>query len=219
MEKIDFASLIKQPGNNQESAKTSQNYAKNRALPDQLANDSTKSDSYNIMNVNNNSQYARLVRPARPKNEGIRIINDESPAPIGDAARKSRAENLHPIAVCLLFSVAKEIQSSNEDVLNEMAKLEEMEPAEQIRIWTGYAIKNGLDPLKIAYPFTHSSGKGFSCMSCQHIDMRTAHQPNSKRLYHWSCKKHHTILEAYHGLERVLIAPETCTDYQEPTSI
>jgi hypothetical protein len=216
MEKIDFASLIKQPGSNQERAKASQNYAKSRTLSDQLPTGSAKSDNNKKLNIKDNNHSARLARLARPKNEGAGIVNDESPAPVGGATRKSRAENLHPIAVCLLFSVARKIHSNTEEVLYELVKLEEMEPAEQIRIWTGYAIKNGLDPLKIVYPFTQSSGKGFSCMSCQHIDMKTAHQSNSRRLYHWSCKKHHTILEAYHGLERVLISPETCTDYKEP---
>jgi hypothetical protein len=143
--------------------------------------------------------------PCAPlKNEGVGLDskNNEvkSTVPESGATKKLRAANLHPIAVCLLISVASKMQFSNEEIFNELIKLESMEPTEQIRVWTGYAVKNGIDPLKIVYPFTQSTGKGFDCMNCQHIDMKTAHQPGSRRLYHWSCKKHHDILEGYIGV-------------------
>lgn len=217
MEKIDFAALIKQPESGQKVVKDSQYQAESRATPDQCPTDLQNSIDDSCMNISDNNASARLALLVRPKKQGKGNSRENLPVPEGVTARKSRAANLHPIAVCLLVSVAKKIQSNNEEVFSELAQLDEMEPAEQIKLWTSYAIKNGLDPLKIVYPFTRSSGKGFSCMSCQHLDMKTVNQLNSRRLYHWSCKKHHTILEVYHGLERVLIAPETCIDYQEPT--
>ncbi len=102
------------------------------------------------------------------------------------------------------MSVASKMQFSNEEIFNEFVRLEDMEPAEQISVWTGHTVKNGIDPFKVVYPFNRSTGKGFECMNCQHIDMKTAHQSESRRLYHWPCNKHHNILEGYRGLERVL---------------
>lgn len=220
MEKIDWSALVKQAAHELGTRENHRNQGKSRVDPDYFEAGFEKSGTPQANYDNGFSDSSRLDRLSRPKKQrsGIFDVKDEakSPSPEGVAARESRVANLHPIAVSLLVSVAKKMQSDTEEVLSELVKLEAMEPAVQIKIWTGYAIKNGLDPLKIVYPFTRSSGKGFSCMSCQHLDMKTAHQPNSRRLYHWSCKKHHIILEAYHGLERVLIAPETCTDYQEP---
>ena len=215
MEKIDFAALIKQPGNDQETAGNGRNQAKSRAMPDQFPTDHTKSGNNNIMNNNDKNTSARLARLARPKNEGGGIINDDSPATEMVSPRESRAANLHPIAVSLLLSVAKKIQLGHEGLFHELIKLETMTPLEQVKTWATYAVENNIDPHQIIYPFIKSKGQGNDCMSCQHLDMTCTKQPGIRRkLYQWQCKKQHQILEAYYLRERVLISPVECTDYQ-----
>ncbi|MDR4514654.1 hypothetical protein [Nitrosomonas sp.] len=216
MEKIDFASLVKQPENDHVTDKNSRNPAKSRAMPDQLSAGFEKSGGDNILNINNNNHSARLARLARPKKEGIGINEGNSPAPEGLATRKSRAANLHPVAVCLLLSVAKKIQSEDEEIFHELIRLETMLPIEQVKTWAGYAIENGINPDEIIHPFTKSPGKGHDCMTCQHLDMTSTPQPGKgRKLYQWQCRKQHPILEAYYLRGRVLIAPVECTDYQK----
>ncbi|SER46032.1 hypothetical protein SAMN05421690_102823 [Nitrosomonas sp. Nm51] len=216
MGKIDFTVLIKQPEDDRKIAENTPNQAKSRAVPDQFPTDCTKSGNRNNMNKNNNKASARLARLARPKNEGGGIFNDQSPAPEGFAARKLRAANLHPIAVCLLLSVAKKIQCEDEEIFHELIRLETMLPIEQVKTWAKYAVESGIDPYRIIYPFIQSPGKGNDCTGCQHLDMTYAGQPGkSRKVYQWQCKKQHPILEAYHLRERVLIAPVECTDYQK----
>lgn len=83
MDKIDFAALIKQPENDQETVENSRNQAKSRALPDQLPTDITKSGNHNKLNNIDNMESARLARLARPKKEGIGINEGNSPTPEG----------------------------------------------------------------------------------------------------------------------------------------
>ena len=219
MEKIDFASLIKQPENDHETDKNSRNPAKSRAVPDQLLAGFEKSGNVNKLIINNNNHCARLARLARPKKEGIGINEDNSLAPEGLAARELRASNLHPIAVCLLLAVAKKIQSEDEEIFHELIRLETMLPIEQVKTWAKYAVETGINPDEIIHPFTKSPGKGHDCMTCQHLDMTSTPQPGKgRKLYQWQCRKQHPILEAYYLRERVLIAPVECSDYQRPST-
>ena len=215
MDKIDFAALIKQPENDQETVENSRNQAKSRALPDQLPTDITKSGNHNKLNNIDNMESARLARLARPKKEGIGINEGNSPTPEGGSARKSRAANLHPIAVCLVLAVAKKIHLEGEEIFHELIRLETMMPIEQVKTWARYAVENGIDPHEIIYPFTQSPGKGHDCMTCKNLDMTCTSQPGiSRKVYQWRCMRQHQILEACYLRERLLIAPAECTDYE-----
>ena len=215
MDKIDFAALIKDPEKDQETVENSQNQAKSRALPDQKPTACTKSGNHNKLNNKDNMESARLARLARPKKEGIGINEGNSPTPEGGSARKSRAANLHPIAVCLLFAVAKKIQSEDEEIFHELVKLETMPPLEQVKTWARYAVENGINCHDVIYPFIKSPGKGHDCMSCQHLDMTCTSQPGiSRKVFLWKCKKEFQILETSYLRERLLIAPAECADYE-----
>ncbi|GJL76081.1 hypothetical protein [Nitrosomonas sp.] len=216
MEKINFSALIKKPRNEQETPKNDQEKVKTRALPEHIPTMPENYENNNILNIKDNNDFARVARVARLKNEGGGIIKGEPPAPEGVATRKLRAVNLHPIAVCLLMSVAKKIHIVNEEIFHELTRLRTLTPIDQVKAWARYAVENGIDPHEIIYPFIDSPGKGHDCMTCQHLDMTSTRQPGSgRKLYQWQCRKQHPILEAYYLRERVLIAPVECTDYQK----
>ena len=215
---IDWDALTKQTIKDIETDQKADNTQESGARPTGLSANSENLGRTKT-SIHKGFEHCVPLAPRAPlKNEGVEVDDKNNVVKLPDSEKesieKSRTTNLHPIAVCLFMSVARKMQCSNEELFNELVKLETMEPAEQIRTWAGYAVKNGLDPLKIVYPFTRSNDYGFDCMNCQHIDMKTAHQLGNRRLYHWSCRKHHNILEGYHGLERVLIAPAECTDYK-----
>lgn len=214
MEKFDWAELIKLPNNEADLVRNGQSIVESRNDPDAFYAESEKSAKPKSLTNKDFNDPSRITRLSRPEKQGKETDDENLQALNEDSTKKYRAANLHPIAVCLLMNVGRKLQWSDEELFNELLKLKNFVPAEQIRIWTGYAVKNGLNPFSIVYSFFRSTGRGFDCKSCQHIDMKTAHQSGSRRLYHWSCKKHHNILEGYLGLERVLIAPETCADYK-----
>lgn len=211
MEKIDFSVLTKQAKDKHESEQNSQLYPKKSGNARLLSDQFHKVGQDNTMNVK--------ACPTCPTSTDQKMIGAESnsknsPAPEGVSTEKTRAVNLHPVAVCLLLSVAKKIHSSNEEIFHELLKLETMPPIEQVKTWARYAIENGIDPHQIIYPFIKSPGKGNDCMTCSNLDMTSTKQPDaSRKLYQWHCKKNHQILEAYYLRERVLVSPVECSDY------
>lgn len=217
MEKIDWAGLIKLPKNEVELVRNGQKSSKSRNNSNTFDADAEKSAKQKASSNNDFIDSSRINRLFRAEKHEKGMDDENFHATDKNSTEKSRVANLHPIAVCLLMNVGRKLQCSDEKLFNELVKLKNLEPSEQIRRWASYAVENELNPLSIVYPFARSAGRGSDCMRCQHIDMRTAHQPGSRRLFHWSCKKHHSILEGYRGLERVLIAPETCNDYKTST--
>src|SRR5690606_23690370 len=121
MEKIDFAALVKKPENDRETAKNGQSGLESRALPYKLQPDLGQVGQDKSMNI---KEVPYLPYTALPKKDIPGIDNKKSPAPEGVSTEKTRAVNLHPVAVCLLLSVAKKIQSSNEEIFHELLKLE-----------------------------------------------------------------------------------------------
>jgi len=211
MKKIDFTALVKKPENDCETTRNGQSSLKSSPLDYKFQPDFGQVDQDKLLNINEMVYMATLDYKRR---DIPGIDNKNSPAPEGVSTEKTRAVNLHPIAVCLLLSVAKKIRSSNEEIFSELLKLETMPPIEQVKTWARYALENGIDPHQIIYPFIKSPGKGNDCMTCSNLDMTSTKQPDaSRKLYQWRCKKNHQILEAYYLRERVLVSPVECSDY------
>ncbi|GJL76998.1 hypothetical protein [Nitrosomonas sp.] len=199
MNKIDWETLTKQPAADHKTIKAPPDNGCGAACP-----------TRNTLNINECPTSPTCPTcPTGLKRE--RIIS----APERGSTEKNARTEFHPIAVCLLLHVAKKIHCKDEEIFHELTRLETMLPIEQVQIWAGYAVENGIDPDEIIYPFTKSPGKGHDCMTCQHLEMTRTQQPGKKRkLYQWQCSKQHQMLEAYYLRERVLIAPDECTDYQ-----
>jgi hypothetical protein len=203
--------LVKKTENDCESAKNGQSSHDKSGIPDSFPTNNRKVGQDNTMNI---KSFPTFPTSPDQKTIGVESNSNKSPATEGVSTEKTRAVNLHPVAVCLLLSVAKKIQSSNEEIFHELLKLETMSPIEQVKTWARYAMENGIDPHQIIYPFIKSPGKGNDCMTCSNLDMTSTKQPDtSRKLYQWRCKKNHQILEAYYLRERVLVSPVECLDY------
>ncbi len=134
-----------------------------------------------------------------------------------DKLRAAKVYFPNPIALCLLLACCYKIKASDEETTQSILKLKYMPPSEQIRSWTALCCDNGMDPFKIIYPFSQSRNKGSDCMSCQHIDMQQTSKPGQRRIFRWTCNKHHQMLEAYCAAERILLSPAECADYSQPS--
>ena len=119
---------------------------------------------------------------------------------------------VNPIAVTLLLTCCHKTTINKEETLEAIWKLQTIPQQEQIRSWAILCLKHGINPHQVIYPFIQSSNKGTSCQGCKHIDMQKI--PTDKRpVFRFVCGQHHQILEAVYVAERVLIAPESCSDY------
>lgn len=119
----------------------------------------------------------------------------------------------HPAAVALLLACCQLIAASRDELLNELLKLQQIPPSEQVHRWALACRENGLPPERVILPGVPSSGKAMDCMRCKNLQMALESRDGRRKQYHWSCTKQHAILEAGYLGERILLAPDTCNDY------
>lgn len=60
-----------------------------------------------------------------------------------------------------------------------------------------------------------TAGTGVACANCRYLDMRSEFVPGSRRRFWWCCEKRHAMLEVWGGPRHELVAPESCTDFNE----
>ncbi len=210
---IDWDALIEQP----KSMENTGNNPKSRALPDHFP---TNSESRTDSKPNTDNDFrdcARLARPARPKNDGVGDNQENNPSVEGGASenfRDAKTYSVNPIAICLLLTCCNKTTASKDETLEAIMKLQTIPQQEQVRSWTMLCHSYDIDPYRIIYPFIQSPIKGKSCQDCKHLEMQSIHKEGTRRVFSFVCSQHHHILEAYYICERVIIAPESCNDYQ-----
>ncbi|SEF56436.1 hypothetical protein [Nitrosomonas ureae] len=159
---------------------------------------------------------SRHFRHFRQENEGVGV-KQEKDAPIegvaSDNFSDAKTYPVNPIAICLLLTCCNKVTAGSDEIMEQIMKLQTMPQSEQIRTWAMTCQKYGIDPYRIIYPFTQSSSKGVSCQGCKHISMEKI-LTDKRPVFRFVCGQHHPMLEAFYVGERVLIAPESCTDYQ-----
>ncbi|GKS69965.1 hypothetical protein W03_19690 [Nitrosomonas sp. PY1] len=208
---IDWDVLIR-ADNETENTK---NTPKSRARPTGLGGGFEKVGRPESSNDNGFKDSALLALPALLKNEEVGL-EQENNSPVEGVASDNYCATetypVNPIAMCLLLTCCHKAIFNREETIEAIINLQTIPQPEQIRSWAILCQKHGIDPYRIIYPFTNSPNKGTSCQGCKHIEMEKI--PTSKRsVYRFVCSKQHQILEAYYIHERVLIAPESCTDY------
>lgn len=162
---------------------------------------------------------ARLARLARPKNKGVGVEQENNPHVEGVASdnfRDAKTYSVNPIAICLLLSCCNKATASGEEIFEQIMKLQAVPQPEQIRAWAMTCQKYGIDPYRIIHPFTESHNNGTSCQGCKHISMQKI-LTDKRPVFRFVCGQNHHMLEAFYVGERVLIAPESCNDYQPTT--
>lgn len=165
---------------------------------------------------------ARPARPARPKNNGVGDNQENNLHVKGVASdnfRDAKTYSVNPITICLLLTCCNKTTASQEETLEAIMKLQAIPQQEQIRSWTMLCHSNDIDPYRIIYPFIQSPNKGKSCQDCKHLEMQSIHKEGTRRVFSFVYSQHHHILEAYYIYERVLIAPESCNDYQSTAAL
>ena len=212
---IDWNALIK----TDTETETQETIPNSRACPTIHDDDFEKVGQAKPNEHNGFEDSARLARPARPKNKGVGLEQENNSSGEGGASDNYCATEtypVNPIAVTLLLTCCNKETINKVEILEAIWKLQTIPQPEQIKSWAILCQKYGIDPHRVIYPFTRSPNKGTSCQGCKHIEMQKI--PTDKRpVYRFVCSKHHQILEAYYVAERILIAPESCTDYL-PTS-
>jgi hypothetical protein len=121
---------------------------------------------------------------------------------------------VNPIAVTLLLTCCHKATVSKEETLEAIWKLQTIPQHEQIKSWAILCQNHGINPHKVIRPFTEHRGTGTSCQGCKHISVELIPTGCRRPVYRYVCGKQHHMLEAFYIGERVLIAPELCTDYQ-----
>ncbi|MBE7525714.1 hypothetical protein HS096_05010 [candidate division WWE3 bacterium] len=147
---------------------------------------------------------------------GDRKENENHAPGEGGASDNFRAAKTHPvnpIAVTLLLTCCNKATVSKEEILEAIWKLQTIPQSEQIKSWAILCQSYGINPHKAIRPFTEHRGTGTSCQGCKHINMELI-PSNGRPVYRFVCSKQHHMLEAFYIGERVLIAPESCEDYQ-----
>jgi len=120
---------------------------------------------------------------------------------------------MNPIAVTLLLTCCHKATVSKEETLEAIWKLQTIPQHEQIKSWAILCQNHGINPHKVIRPFTEHRGTGTSCQGCKHISMERI-PTDGRSVYRYVCGKQNHILEAFYIGERVLIAPDSCNDYQ-----
>lgn len=169
---------------------------------------------------NSGSKYScrssDFVPTVPTQNKGVRK-EKENHTPVegvaSDNFSDTKTHPINPIAVTLLLTCCNKATIGKEETLEAIWKLEIIPQPEQIRSWAILCQKYGIDPYRIIYLFTQSPNKGTSCQGCKHLEMDLIHTEGKRRVFRFVCSQHHQILEAFYVGERVLIAPESCTDY------
>ncbi|PSJ18517.1 hypothetical protein [Nitrosomonas supralitoralis] len=170
-------------------------------------------------NHNGFKDSAPLAPLAPLKNKGVGLERENNPHVEGVASdnfRDAKTHSINPIAICMLLTCCNKVTASSEEILEQMMKLQTMTQSEQIRSWAMTCQKYGIDPYRIIYPFTESPNKGTSCQGCKHISMQKI-LTDKRPVFRFVCGQNHHMLEALYVGERVLVAPESCNDYQ-PTA-
>ena len=209
---IDWGDLIRA----ENDAETSENTSQSRARP-------TGSDG-NIKKVGQleaNEQAvlddsALLALPALLKNKGVGLERENnSPGEVmaSDNYCAAKTHPVNPIAVTLLLTCCNKATISKEETLEAIWKLQTIPQSEQITSWAILCQSYGINPHKAIRPFTEHRGTGTSCQGCKHINMERI-PTGGRAVYRYVCGKQHHMLEAFYIGERVLIAPDSCTDYQ-----
>jgi hypothetical protein len=62
--------------------------------------------------------------------------------------------------------------------------------------------------------YQESSGEGWDCQFCKHLTSRWEYAENSRRRFRWRCGFGHAVMEFGQGSERILLAPESCTQWE-----
>ena len=130
-----------------------------------------------------------------------------------DNFRAAKTHPVNPIAVTLLLTCCNKTTVSKEEILEAIWKLQTIPQSEQIKSWAKLCQSYGINPHKAIRPFTEHRGTGTSCQGCKHISMERI-PTDGRPVYRFVCGKQHHMLEAFYIGERVLIAPESCNDYQ-----
>lgn len=118
-----------------------------------------------------------------------------------------------PIAIALLLVCCQKLGADRDEITRELLKLKDITQAEQIQRWLSACALASIQPGMVFPAGVATNNRAMDCMSCKHLDMILASRRGERKCYHWSCTKQHAILEAHYLGERVLLAPDTCTDY------
>ncbi len=187
-----------------------------RARPTALGDDFEKAGRLESSNDNGFKDSALLALPALLKNEGVGLEQENNPPGEGGTSGNYCATKNHPvnpIAMCLLLTCCNKETFSKEETIEAIIRLKSIPQSEQIRSWAILCQKHGIDPYRVIYPFTQSPSKGTSCQGCKHLEMDLISIEGKRRVFRFVCKQRHHLLEAFYVHERVLIAPESCSDY------
>lgn len=128
----------------------------------------------------------------------------------------TKTHPINPIAVTLLLTCCNKATFTKEETIEAIINLQTIPQPEQVRSWAILCLKHGINPHQVIHPFIRSSNKGTGCQGCKHIEMQKI-ATDKRPVFRFTCKRQHPILEAFYVGERVLIAPESCGDYQ-PTA-
>lgn len=172
------------------------------------------------------SKWAALIQEAASTDEtDIQHIADatlrrSSPdgSQITTDSSQTRIYPPSPIAITLLLVCCQRLEANREEIATELLKLKDLTPEEQIQRWLSACTQLGIQPEEVFPVGVVSNTQAADCMSCKHLEMIFASRRGERKRYHWSCTKQHAILEACYLGERVLLAPETCTDYLSSSS-
>lgn len=118
-----------------------------------------------------------------------------------------------PIAIALLLVCCQKLGADRDEITRELLKLKDITQEEQIQRWLSACARAGIRPGMVFPAGVVSNNWAMDCMSCKHLEMVLASRRGERKRYHWSCTKQHAILEAHYLVERVLLAPDTCTDH------
>ncbi len=168
----------------------------------------------------NNGAAFEEISPLSPlsplKNRGGRLETENETRTRGGATVNFSDEKTHPVnplAVCLLLACCHQIEADEQETIEAMLALRRSTPAEQVRSWALLCSDNGIDPNQVQHPFTPSPGEGVECCGCQHLGAGWVQRPGVRRVFRFMCDKRHALLELGYAGERVLIAPQECSDY------
>ena len=208
---INWNTLVKQS----KTEKNLDNQSKSRDVP-------TKSrpffESRDSLKPNTDKCLDDKSRPYRPiptKKEGSRLYDGNNLPGEGVASENDCAMEtypVNPIAMTLLLICCNKAEFTLEEKLEAIINLQTIPQYEQIQSWALLCLDNGIDPYFATSPFTQLHSKGKACQGCKHIEMEKI--PDGDRMsFKFVCKQQHPILEAYYVGQRILIAPESCSDY------
>lgn len=206
---IDWDELIRA----ENDTETSENTPKSRARPTNSDGDYKKVGQ---PETNNQGTLDDFALPALLKNKGVGLEQENNSPGEGLASDNycaAKTYPVNPIAVTLLSTCCHKATVSKEETLEAIWKLQTIPQHEQIKSWAILCQSYGINPHKAIRPFTEHRGTGISCQGCKHIRMERV-PTDGRPVYRFVCGKQHHMLEAFYIGERVLIAPESCTDYQ-----